>query len=92
MNRTRRSIVVALPLAVASMQADVVDDGLLHDRVNRKLNNKPTLRIRDLKVDVKNGTVTIEGVVRSEKVKARAAKVASVKGVDKVVNRLVVGN
>ena len=92
MNRSRRSIVVALPLAVAGMQADVVDDGLLHDRVNRKLNNNPTLRIRDLKVDVKNGTVTIEGVVRSEKVKARAAKVASVKGVDKVVNRLVVGN
>ena len=60
--------------------------------MNRKLNNNPSLRIRDLRVEVEEGVVTIEGTVRSEKVKNRAAKMAAIKGVKQVVNRLVVGN
>lgn len=89
---TRRSILVAIASCSAALRAKEVDDGLLHDKINRKLNNNPSLRIRDLKVEVANGVVTIEGVVRSEKVRSRAAKMASLKGVKRVVNRLVVGN
>lgn len=92
MMRSRRSILFALPLLATLVHAKVVDDGLLHDRVNRKLNNNPSLRIRDLRVEVEEGVVTIEGTVRSEKVKNRAAKMAAIKGVKQVVNRLVVGN
>ena len=92
MMRTRRSLLFALPAVAMVLQGKVVDDGLLHDRVNRKLNNNPSLRIRDLKVEVADGVVTIEGVVRSEKVRGRAGKMAAIKGVKQVVNRLVVGN
>ena len=92
MMRCRRSILFALPAIATLVNARVVDDGLLHDRVNRKLNNNPSLRIRDLRVEVSEGVVTIEGTVRSEKVKNRAAKMAAIKGVKQVVNRLVVGN
>ena len=79
-------------LTCAVLMAREVDDGLLHDRVNRKLNNNPSLRIRDLRVTVDKGVVTIEGTVRSQRVKGRAGKMASIKGVKQVVNRLIVGN
>ena len=89
---TRRGIFLALPLATKAVYSQAVDDGLLYDRVHRKLNNSRSLRIRNLKVEVADGVVTIDGIVRSAKLRARAAKVASIKGVKRVVNRLVVGN
>ena len=87
---TRRALLVALPLSAVLLAAED-EDGLLHDRVHRKLNNNLSLRIRDLKVTVVDGVVTIEGTVRSEKLKKRATSVASVKGVKNVVNKLRVG-
>lgn len=89
---TRRGIVLGLLLATQALGSQAVDDGLLYDRVHRKLNNDRSLRIRDLKVEVSNGVVTIEGIVRSAKLRGRAAKVASIKGVKQVINRLVIGN
>ena len=89
-NRTRRALLAALPLSVALLTAEDAD-GLLYDRVHRKLNNNLSLRIRDLNVTVVDAVVTIEGIVRSEKLKKRATKVASVKGVKNVVNKLRVG-
>lgn len=88
--RSRRRLLLTL-VAAPALAAATVDDGLLHDRVNRKLNNHPALRIRDLKVQVTGGVVTIEGTVRSARVRSRAAKIAAIKGVKKVVNRLSVG-
>ena len=92
MNLTRRGVIAALPLATVGVAAQAVGDGLLYDRVHRKLNNNRSLRIRDLKVEVRDGVVTIDGVVRSAKFKGQASKIASIKGVKRVVNRLVVGN
>lgn len=77
-------------MAARALSAQAVDDDLLYDRVHRKLNNHPALRIRDLVVDVTDGVVTIDGVIRSDSAKRRATKVASIKGVKKVVNNLVV--
>ena len=79
-------------MATKAVHSQTVDDGLLYDRVHRKLNNNRSLRIRDLKVEVANGVVTIEGIVRSARLRSKAAKVASIKGVKRVVNRLIVGN
>jgi osmotically-inducible protein OsmY len=90
MKLTRRSLFWIVPPAASALAAQTVDDDLLYDRVHRKLNNHPALRIRDLSVDVTSGVVTIDGVVRSDSVKRRATKVASIKGVKKVVNNLVV--
>lgn len=90
MRFTRRSLIWIVPLAASAVSAQAVDDDLLYDRVHRKLNNHAALRIRDLVVDVTDGVVTIDGVIRSEAAKRRAGKVASIKGVKKVVNNLVV--
>ena len=90
MKPTRRNLFWIAPAAASALAAQTVDDDLLYDRVHRKLNNHPALRIRDLSVDVTDGVVTIKGVVRSDSVKRRATKVASMKGVKKVVNNLVV--
>ena len=90
-DRARRRILMGI-VALPAIGAGAVDDGLLHDRINRKLNNNPSLRIRALKVQVADGVVTIEGTVRSAKVKSRAGRMASIKGVKRVINKLVVGN
>ncbi len=90
MRLTRRSLFWIAPVAASVASAQAVDDDLLYDRVHRKLNNHPALRIRDLVVDVTDGVVTIDGVIRSDTAKRRATKVASIKGVKKVVNNLVV--
>ncbi len=92
MRHTRRSILIAFTIVGAALGTSDVDDGLLHDRITRKLNNNPSLRIRDLQVEVVDGVVTIRGIVRSKGIRKRAAKMASVKGVKTVVNKLVVGN
>ena len=88
---TRRRVLATLPLAVAVGSAQQ-SDGLLYNRVLRKLNNDGSIRIRDLQVTVIDGVATIEGTVRSEKLKNRAGKVAAVKGVKKVVNNLRIGH
>ena len=90
MKLTRRSLLWTAPLLASAALAQRVGDDLLYDRVHRKLNNHPALRIRDLAVDVTKGVVTIDGVIRSDSAKRRATKVASMKGVKKVVNNLVV--
>ena len=87
----RQALLAGLLWQVVAPAQQKVDDGVLYDRVHRKLNNHPALRIRDLRVEVASGVVTIEGSVRSKSIKRRASKVASVKGVAKVVNKLGVG-
>ena len=92
MTFTRRALLLSVPSVALCAAAQAIGDDLLYDRVHRKLNNNRSLRIRDLRVEVKDGVVTIDGVVRSKKLKSRASKIASVKGVQRVNNRLVVGN
>ncbi len=87
---TRRRVLLSLPLIAVGLAADIVDEDLLYDRVHRKLNNDRLLKIKNLRVDVSDGVVTIQGSVRSEKLKTRATKVASIKGVKQVINRLEV--
>lgn len=90
MKFTRRYLLWTAPLVGSAVFAQEVNDDLLYDRVHRKLNNHPALRIRDLAVDVTDGVVTIDGVIRSDSAKRRATKVATMKGVKKVVNNLIV--
>ena len=92
MTCTRRTLLLSVPSVAVCTAAQASGDDLLYDRVHRKLNNNRSLRIRDLRVEVKDGVVTIEGIVRSKKLKSRASKIAAVKGVQRVNNRLVVGN
>lgn len=82
---------LGLALSATALVAQA-DDDLLYDRVHRRLNNDRSLKIKQLEVEVDGGVVTIRGLVRSAKLKAKATKVASIKGVRQVINRLEIGN
>lgn len=66
-------------------------DDQIYDQVRRKLANDPDVKGGSFEVDVKDGVVTIKGVVEKDKFKEKAERVAKkVKGVKGVVNQLVV--
>ena len=89
---TRRQTLLVGALSVIGLAAQQPDeDGVLYDKVHRRLNNHRALRIRDLRVTVVDRVVTIQGTVRSQSIKRRASKIASIRGVAKVVNNLEVG-
>lgn len=71
--------------------ADQKKDDQIYDNVKRRLAGDPEVKGGALDVDVKDGVVTIKGVVRTDRAKAKADKVVTrVKGVTKVVNELKV--
>jgi osmotically-inducible protein OsmY len=64
-------------------------DGIISDNVMIKLASDQIVKGGGLKVDVKDGVVTLTGDVESEKQKDRATKLAKqVKGVKKVINNI----
>lgn len=70
---------------------DPNSDGMIYDRVIRKLVNDPELKTNALDVTVRDQVVTVTGVVASEKLRRRVEKVIKdVKGVKDVVNRVTV--
>jgi len=77
--------------ALAQQQHEVASDDLIADTVRQKLASDQVVKGGALEVAVKDGTVTLSGAVASEKVKARAERLArGVKGVRQVVNKLAV--
>jgi osmotically-inducible protein OsmY len=78
---------ITAPLAAA----DKVSDDKIYDDVKLKLGLDTQVRGGGFTLDVKEGVVTIEGKVRAAKQKDRAERLTKkVKGVVKVVNKLVV--
>jgi osmotically-inducible protein OsmY len=81
-------------LAVTPAQAadeKVISDNTIHDKVRLALAADTTVQGGGLNVEVREGVVTIEGKVRSDKAKEKATKlVKKVKGVKSVDNKLVV--
>jgi hyperosmotically inducible periplasmic protein len=78
-------------LASVVLAADKpISDDLLYDQVRIKLAGDAEVKGGALKVDVKQGVVTIGGTVETQRQKDKAAKLAKkVKGVKQVVNNLV---
>jgi osmotically-inducible protein OsmY len=71
---------------------DDLDDEL-EDRLERIVDSDPVLKERDINFDVKGGTVTITGEVRSAEEKDKVGQmVEAAPGVKDVVNQLVVRN
>lgn len=71
--------------------ADHKKDDEIYDSVKRRLAGDPEVKGGALEVTVKDGVVTITGIVRTDRAKAKADKVVGrVKGVSKVVNELKV--
>jgi osmotically-inducible protein OsmY len=78
---------VAAPLAAAGK----VSDDKIYDDVKLKLGLDTQVKGGGFIIDVKDGVVTLQGKVRAEKMKLRAESLTKkVKGVVKVVNKLVV--
>ena len=82
---------VLLFLVGAVVAVAQVSDDTIYDAVRRKLANDPDVKGGGFEVDVKDGTVTIKGVVEKEQFKKKAESLAKkVKGVKSVDNQLVV--
>lgn len=78
-------------LLLAPVFADQKKDDEIYDKVKLRLAGDPEVKGGALEVEVKDGVVTIKGIVRTDKAKAKADKVTGkVKGVTKVVNELKV--
>jgi osmotically-inducible protein OsmY len=78
-------------LLLVPVFADQKKDDEIYDKVKLRLAGDPEVKGGALEVDVKDGVVTIKGIVRTDKAKAKADKVVGkVKGVTKVVNELKV--
>ncbi|MCL5744692.1 MAG: BON domain-containing protein [Acidobacteria bacterium] len=85
-------ILSLLALLCVSLTAGTkVSDEKIYDDVKIKLATDSVVMAIDFEIDVKEGVVTLGGKVRTQKQKDRAERVAKkVKGVVKVVNKLVV--
>jgi len=80
---------VLLLSAVCLADQKIVSDDMLYDNVRIKLASDQIVKGGALNVDVKDGVVTLGGLVENSRQKDRAAKLAkSVKGVKKVINNL----
>lgn len=68
-----------------------VSDDTIYDNVRRRLASDPVVKGGGIKVDVKQGVVTLSGSVELEKQKIKAEKLAKkVSGVKSVNNELLV--
>jgi osmotically-inducible protein OsmY len=68
-----------------------VTDDAIYDNVINKLASDPIVKGGALKVDVKDGVVTLAGPVANERQKEKATTVArKVKGVKSVINNLTI--
>ena len=88
--KTCASLLVFFLLASLCLAADKpVSDDAIHDKVMTALAQDVDVKGGDLKVDVKEGVVTLGGVKETRMQKDKATKIAKkVKGVKSVVNQI----
>ena len=77
-------------MAGVCLAADkVLTDDMIYDNVRIKLASDQVVKGGALEVDVKQGVVTLTGLVENSKQKDRATKITKqVKGVKQVINNL----
>jgi hyperosmotically inducible protein len=76
--------------APAPQTAQKVDDSTLDTRVEARLKADPSLKKDTIDVAVSDGVVTLTGTVHSRTQRARAERLAKIKGVTRVENKLEV--
>ena len=89
----KRALVLLLSafLMLAPAWAQHSNDDKMYDQVRLKLAGDPDVKGANLQVDVKDGVVTLNGSVTTERGKTKAERLTKkVKGVKSVVNSLVV--
>lgn len=73
----------------ASLKEGQVPDSVLVDRVKARLGRYP-VHDRAIAVDAQNGTVTLKGDVLANEVETLLSAVSAVRGVNDVINELIV--
>jgi osmotically-inducible protein OsmY len=82
-------LAIALLSLGLAFAADQKEDDRLYDQVRLRLAGDPDVKGGALEVEVKDGVVTLRGIVRTDKAKAKAEKlVMKFKGAKKVNNEL----
>src|ERR1017187_7305924 len=90
---TKRTQILAALFLISCLMAPMLmaDDDDIYDKVNQKLNADIDIHGR-VKIEVKNGVVTLTGMVHTEGAKSKATKLAKkVQGVKEVVNQIQIG-
>jgi hyperosmotically inducible periplasmic protein len=83
------SLFLIVALVVPLLAQGTPSDNKIYDQVRQKLANDPDVRGANLDVVVKNGAVTLTGVVHDERAREKAEKITKkVKGVTSVTNEL----
>lgn len=76
--------------AVPQQSQAKTPDKTLDERVERRIKADPSLKKHDIDVSVSGGVVTLTGKVASESERERAARLATISGVTRVDNQIVV--
>jgi hyperosmotically inducible protein len=93
---TKRTQILAAIFLISCLMAPALmarpfDDDDIYDKVNQKLNADIDIHGR-VKIAVKNGVVTLTGMVHTEGAKSKATKLAKkVQGVKDVINNMQIG-
>jgi len=90
-NKVAFSLIVILALAFVCMakEKEPITDGTISDQVSIKLASDPIVKGGGLKVEVKDGAVTLSGQVELLQQRDKAAVLAKkVKGVKSVTNNI----
>jgi len=90
LKRLVTSLVLIFVFVAATMGADKkLDDNFIYDSVREKLSGDVTIKGATIDVDVKDGVVTLKGIVQDSQQKSKAESLAKkVKGVKSVVNNI----
>ena len=86
-------LILLLPaMTMLAAKDKILSDDFIYDQVRRKLANDPDVKGGALEVTVKDGVVTIKGMLEKEGQKSKAEKLASkTHGVKKVINEIRLG-
>jgi hyperosmotically inducible protein len=83
------ALLLAQVVCFAEKQQAPITDDTITDQVMLKITSDPVVKGGGLKVDVKQGVVTLSGAVEQPKQREKAEKLArKVKGVKSVVNNI----
>jgi osmotically-inducible protein OsmY len=82
-------VAMPVPAGAASPQAAMSADHNLDERIENRLSTS-TLKKYDIKVSVTNSVATLTGTVRTEADRRKAAQLATIRGISRVENQLVI--
>src|SRR5678815_4699500 len=82
-------IAVPAPMRAAMPQAATSADHNLDERIEKRIDSS-TLKKYNVKVSVTNGVATLTGTVATEADRAKATQLATIPGISRVENQLIV--